>query len=129
VKWLCSICVKRDADTLDDIDGKHRPVCRVCNEQPAPDIGPARDEEGPRARALRAIRHNPGATFVELREWLGLPGGGCNKHKGRGSTEDSRAANKYCAAVARLVKEGLVERCGAWPNWTYRVVEQRRRAA
>ncbi len=125
MKYMCSICVRREAETLDEIDGKHRPVCRVCTDEPVADV---HLDEGPRAKALAAIRHNPGATFKELRDVLNIAGGGCHKYR-RERTDEMRLVNKYCAAVSRLVKDGLVERGGSWPHWTYRVVEQRRRAA
>ena len=127
MRYLCSICVRRDADTLDEIDGKHRPVCLACVDESVPDCDFI-DEHSPKYRALRAVRAMPGSTFKELREVLGVPGPGDSKVK-RVSTPDSRECNKYNAVLIRLVKAGKVLRTGKWPHWQYWPVDQQRRAA
>jgi hypothetical protein len=115
VKFLCAICVKRDADTMTDIDGKHRPVCMRCVDEAVPP--PAFVRNGPKEETLRFIRRSPGVTFREIREALDIPGCGHREHVV--DIVAARIANRYCKAVERLAKEQKVERRGEWPHWTY----------
>jgi hypothetical protein len=122
MKPLCAICVRRDAYALHELDGKDRPICRECASVPVPEpdsiaVGGFRDGT-PAVEALAVIRRQPGVTFTGIREALGIPGPGCHKWAGR-RNEHSKVVAKYCAAVRRLAKAGVVRRVGEWPHWTY----------
>ncbi len=115
MKYLCAICVAREADTMHAIDGKHRPVCAPCVQERVPD--PPFVPDGPKEEALRLIRRSPGLTFREIREALDIPGCGHRAHVV--DIGAARMTNRYCKAVERLAKEQKVERRGEWPHWTY----------
>jgi hypothetical protein len=115
VKFLCAICIRRDADTMHELDGRHRPVCLECIGSPVPEPAPVR--VGPREQTLRFIKRSPGVTFREIRDALDIPGCGHRAHNPDPAA--ARIANRYCKAVERLAIDGLVERRGKWPHWTY----------
>lgn len=125
VKYICAVCVRNDAYALHEIDGRDRPICRECACEPVPE--PSVDG-GPKDQMLRVIRYNPDLTFVQIREHLGMLGGGCHKRGGPKSTE-ATTANTYCQILRRLYQAGHVERHGTWPHFTYRIASQQRRAA
>jgi hypothetical protein len=135
MKYLCAICVRRDAYALHEIDGRDRPICRVCACEPIPDPSyrEIRKLHGnmlgsPREKVISAVRNNPGATFRRLREVLDMPGGGCKKTGHSPDLDLLRDNNTYCKALERLVASGDVIRDGAWPNFTYRIADERRAA-
>ncbi len=104
---LCSIC-----------------VCAPCvdDEVPEPEV-----TDTPRHHLLRVIRRAPDLLFIQLREYLGIPAG--TKFARGGRSEESRLSNKYAKTLERLVQAGEVERSGKWPEYTYRVASEQRRAA
>jgi hypothetical protein len=121
---LCAICVRREATTRELIDGKFRPVCAPCVDDEVPE---PENTDTPRHRLLRVIRRTPDLLFVQLREHLNIPEGG--KYAVGGRSEDSRLANLYAKTLERLVKAGDVVRDGKWPEYTYRIAAEQRRAA
>jgi len=130
VRYLCSICVRREADTLDFIDEKHRPVCIECTK-PVPDCEYF-DEGDPKQQIMLAVRRRPGATFIEIREELGIEGGGCHKsahRSGNPASPEMRVANRYAKIIERMAKAGEVVRTGQRPFHQYWPVQQQRRAA
>jgi hypothetical protein len=122
VKFLCSICVKRESDTIEEIDGRDRPVCLVCVAEPVPTPTGEfvwQPDPTPRERVRGVIRRRPGLTFAEIRDFLDIPGCGDHKNPQRRNEYNARLSNTYCKAVERLAKSGEVERRGQWPEWTY----------
>lgn len=121
MKPLCSICVERDANTFDDIMDKERPVCFVCK-----DGAPKAEKWIPRAgaqqeRVVKFVLERPGMTAQAIREALDIPG----------PTADLQACNAFSAALSRAWKRGLLERRGAYPEFTYwptAAIPQRRAA-
>src|SRR5687767_8570867 len=91
------------------IDGKHRPVCLPCIEEPVPSPTLCGTASTPGARFMSIVRSMPGQTFEEMRMALGVPGW----------KADSRANDSASRALYRLVVSGRVERRGEWPHCTY----------
>jgi hypothetical protein len=128
VPYLCSICVRVRAYDWQEIDGRLRPVCLDCDtEVPEPEL--LDNLTTPKDRILYVVRRNPGLTFVDIRQKLGMPGGGCHKAGRAVRSHQATAANTYARALKRMADRGEVVREGAYPNYTYRLAQQQKRAA
>lgn len=110
----CAYCGWRDA--IMKSDGK--PACGSCVPDAEPVEKPATrkvqliDSDTTKGRILRALRGGS-ATYLEMRERLGIPGVAT-------SPEDKRVFDCYQAALKRLVSEGRVlrERDGLTNRYT-----------
>lgn len=102
MKYLCSICVRRDAIGWEWIDGKKRPCCYECAEVEVDDPGdaPLFDELPAADQVLRVLRHMPGATFGDLRLAMSIPE----------DAADHTIHRRYERALTRLVESGYVRR-------------------
>lgn len=125
--YLCSICVRVRAYDWQEIDGRLRPVCLDCDtEVPEPEL--LDNLTAPKDKLLYIVKRNPGLTFIQIREKLGLPGGGCAHRATSRLSKQARDTNTYGQALKRLADSGRLVREGERPNFTYRLADERRAA-